>query len=210
MVRHNNVIPDEHFRKKWDRRVKTWFHQPIQKKIRREKRRLKAAKIAPRPASGLLKPLVHGQTQKYNSKLKLGRGFTLEELKEAKINRNYAKTIGIAVDHRRTNKSTESLNLNVARLQEYISRLLVFPRGSKVKNGDCTFEEAKAARQLKGAIIAAPALSPAVTKVTLTEELTAFKAYSTLRAARNDAKLVGIRKKKASEKKDEAPAKSDD
>jgi hypothetical protein len=35
--------------------------------------------------------------------------------------------------------------------------------------------------------------------------MTEFKGYSTLRAARNDAKLVGIRAKKAKETKD-APA----
>jgi large subunit ribosomal protein L13e len=78
------VIPGEHFHKKWARRVKTWLHQPIQKKIRRDKRKERAAKLAPRPASGVLRPLVHAPTQKYNSKIRLGRGFTLEELKVLK------------------------------------------------------------------------------------------------------------------------------
>lgn len=32
---------------------------------------------------------------------KLGRGFSLLELKEAGLNAKFAKTIGIAVDHRR-------------------------------------------------------------------------------------------------------------
>ena len=42
--------------------------------------------------------------------------------------------------------------------------------------------------------------------------MTAFKAYGSLRAARNDAKLVGIRLKKSKEGKDDAPtnAKSDE
>ena len=35
----------------------------------------------PRPAAGVLKPVVRGQTVKYNLKQRLGRGFTLEELK---------------------------------------------------------------------------------------------------------------------------------
>lgn len=35
----------------------------------------------PRPAAGVLKPVVRGQTVKYNMKQRLGRGFTLEELK---------------------------------------------------------------------------------------------------------------------------------
>jgi hypothetical protein len=58
------VIPNQHFHKKWARRVKTWLDQPIQKKIRRERRKAKAAKLAPRPAAGPLKPLVHCPTQK--------------------------------------------------------------------------------------------------------------------------------------------------
>ena len=64
MVRHNNVIPGQHFHKNWARRVKTWLHQPAQKKIRRDKRKERAAAIAPRPASGPIRPLVHCPTQK--------------------------------------------------------------------------------------------------------------------------------------------------
>jgi large subunit ribosomal protein L13e len=64
MPRHNNVIANQHFHKDWQNRVKTWFQQPVQKKIRREKRKVKAAKLAPRPASGALRPLVHCPTQK--------------------------------------------------------------------------------------------------------------------------------------------------
>jgi hypothetical protein len=41
----------------------------------------KARAVFPRPAAGPLRPVVRGQTIKYNSKQKLGRGFTLEELK---------------------------------------------------------------------------------------------------------------------------------
>lgn len=58
------VIPNQHFHKKWQRRVKTWLQQPVQKKIRREARKVKAAAMAPRPASGPLRPLVHCPTQK--------------------------------------------------------------------------------------------------------------------------------------------------
>jgi len=38
-------------------------------------------KIFPRPTSGPLRPVVHGQTLKYNMKVRAGKGFTLEELK---------------------------------------------------------------------------------------------------------------------------------
>ena len=36
--------------------------------------------------------------------------------------------------------------------------------------------------------------------------MTAFKAYASLRAARSDSKLVGIRLKKSKEEKRDAPA----
>jgi hypothetical protein len=41
----------------------------------------KAKAMFPRPSAGPLRPVVRGQTIKYNSKQKLGRGFSLEELK---------------------------------------------------------------------------------------------------------------------------------
>lgn len=31
MVSHNNVIPNQHFKKKWQFYVKTWFNQPARK-----------------------------------------------------------------------------------------------------------------------------------------------------------------------------------
>jgi len=205
MVKHNNIIPNQHFHKKWARRVKTWFQQPIQKKIRREKRKVKAAAIAPRPASGPLKPLVHCPTQKYNSKVKLGRGFTLEELKEAGINRTFAQTIGISVDHRRTNKSEESLKVNVARLKEYKERLVIFPRHlKKVKGGDSDKSATSDAQQLVGELVAAPAAERAISHITITDEMKAAKGYGAIRAARNDKRLAGRRMKKAAEKKAEA------
>mmetsp|Transcript_40691 Transcript_40691/g.53380 ORF Transcript_40691/g.53380 Transcript_40691/m.53380 type:complete len:205 (+) Transcript_40691:34-648(+) len=194
MPRHNNVVANQHFHKDWQNRVKTWFQQPVQKKIRREKRKVKAAKLAPRPAAGALRPLVHCPTQKYNMKVRQGRGFTLEELKEAGINAKLAQTIGIAVDHRRTNKSVESLNLNVQRLKEYSSRLVVFPRrASRTKKGDASADDVKAATQLVGDIIATPATESPVTFAAVTEDMKAFKAYSSQRIARNEHKLIGRR-----------------
>ena len=51
------------------------------KKSRRNARELKAKKTFPRPVAGALRPIVHPPTQRYNFKTRLGRGFTLEELK---------------------------------------------------------------------------------------------------------------------------------
>jgi len=35
MVKHNNVIPNGHFKKDWQNYVRTWFNQPARKKRRR-------------------------------------------------------------------------------------------------------------------------------------------------------------------------------
>jgi large subunit ribosomal protein L13e len=37
--------------------------------------------VYPRPVAGPLRPVVHSQTQRYNTKIRAGRGFTLDELK---------------------------------------------------------------------------------------------------------------------------------
>merc|ERR1712213_131283 len=92
----------------------------------------KAKKLFPRPAAGLLRPIVHPPTQRYNMKLRLGKGFTLDELREAKIPVKTALTIGIAVDHRRRNRCAESLQANVERLKVYMSKL-DFPSQSRQK-----------------------------------------------------------------------------
>ncbi|CAO3655944.1 unnamed protein product [Mucor fragilis] len=127
VLKHNNQLPNQHFRKQWDLRVKTWFDQAGRKKSRRIARVQKAGRIAPRPIDGLLRPAVRCPTVRYNMKLRSGRGFTLEELKEAGVARKEARSIGIAVDFRRRNKSNESLELNVQRLKAYKAKLIVFP-----------------------------------------------------------------------------------
>lgn len=54
----------------------------------------------------------------------------------AGVSKHEAKSVGISVDHRRTNKSEESLKANVDRLKEYKSKLVVFPkRGAHVEGG---------------------------------------------------------------------------
>ncbi len=79
-MRHNNVLPNAHLHKDWQRRVKTWFNQAGKKESRRIARAKKAALIAPRPLDGPLRPAVRCPTVKYNIKLRAGRGFTLDEL----------------------------------------------------------------------------------------------------------------------------------
>lgn len=53
-VKHNNVLPNQHFRKSsWDERVKTWLDQPKRKERRRRARAAKAAAVAPAPLDKL-------------------------------------------------------------------------------------------------------------------------------------------------------------
>lgn len=55
----------------------------------------------------------------------------------AGIHKKVARTLGISVDPRRRNKSTESLQANVQRLKEYRSKLILFPRRPAApKKGD--------------------------------------------------------------------------
>lgn len=156
----NNMIPNGHFHKDWQRYIKTWFNQPARKYRRHQNRIKKAKQLAPKPAAGPLRPVVHCPTLRYHTKVRAGRGFTLQELKVsfvsitlclcvlmceiiqgAGLNKHYARTIGIAVDSRRRNKSVESLQVNIERLKEYRSKLILFPlksKTNKVKKGEAT------------------------------------------------------------------------
>ena len=79
--RRNGVIPNAHFKKHWERYVRTWYDQPGKKQRRRKLRQAKALAVAPRPAAGRLRPIVRCPTFKYNTKVRSGKGFSLDELK---------------------------------------------------------------------------------------------------------------------------------
>ncbi len=79
-MKHNNVVPNAHFKKDWQRFVRVWLNQPAKKAARRAARTSRAVRIAPRPLDKL-RPVVRGQSVKYNTKVRAGRGFTLDELK---------------------------------------------------------------------------------------------------------------------------------
>ncbi|KAL1988526.1 hypothetical protein VTN96DRAFT_8921 [Rasamsonia emersonii] len=222
-IKHNNAIPNNHFHKHWQRRVRVHFDQPGRKHRRRQARLEKAAAVAPRPVDKL-RPIVRCPTIKYNRKVRAGRGFTLQELKEAGIPRKLAPTIGIAVDHRRKNVSQESLAANVARLKEYKARLILFPRKSgQFKKLDSSPEEVKAAKEafaaegkVEGYATRVQATLP-IKNITREEAITEIKrdempegekaAYRRLREARSEARLVGVREKRAKAKAEEESAK---
>ena len=200
-MKHNNVIPNIHFRKKWSERVKTWFNQPGKKVRRRTNRAAKAARIFPRPVAGALRPVVRGMSIRYNTRSRLGRGFSLVELKEAGINKQVAPTIGISVDHRRRNRSEESVQANVQRLKEYHARLVVFPRkAGKPKKGDASAEDLKNASQFTGKLLPLQRPKVEVSYRAITPEERKTRAFRTLVKARHDARIVGIKKKKETER----------
>merc|ERR1711890_72669 len=110
--------------------------------------------------------------------------FALVLLKAAGIGKKEAKTMGIAVDHRRVNKSVESLQENTQRLKEYKSKLILFPLNSKKpRKGEATADEISKATQLAGKVMP---LKPVVKRqkaMVITEDMKNFKAFNTIRQA---------------------------
>lgn len=197
-MKHNNQIPNNHFRKQWQRRVMTWFDQAGQKKARRTTRALKAARVAPRPVD-TLRPAVRCQTVKYNTKLRSGRGFTAQELKAAGMTRQEAMRVGISVDHRRRNRCQESLELNKARLEAYKSKLILLP-----KKGSVAAIPAERVASVAAAFPVVKNVASVEAARAVTAEEAEFSAYKTVRAARSTARYAGIRAKRAAIKAEEA------
>jgi len=203
--RHNNVLHGNHFRKDWQRRVRTWFNQPGRKLRRRNARKTKAAVLGVRPLASL-RPAVRAQTVRYNMKLREGRGFTLAELKEAGVGRKEARGVGIIVDHRRRNLSEEGKALNVQRLKAYKEKLIVFPKNAKKpKKGDSTGDDLTAPTTRANVPLPDPYEHEGPRSIT--EEEREFEAYKSLREARALYRHEGKRKANAAKKEEEEAAK---
>ncbi|KAJ6439757.1 60S ribosomal protein L13 [Purpureocillium lavendulum] len=200
-IKHNQKLVNNHFRKDWQRRVRTHFDQPGKKVSRRTARQVKAAALAPRPVDKL-RPIVRCPTIKHNRKVRSGRGFTFVELKEAGIARPLARTIGISVDHRRQNLSEESLAINVARLKAYKERLILLPRRS---NAPRRVEKATSV----SAILPIAPTDLAVKEIKKSEMPAPIEggAYRKLRVARSNARYQGAREKRARDKAEAETAK---
>ena len=138
-------------------------------------------------------------------------------LKEAGISRKFAPTIGISVDPRRANLSEESLAANVARLKAYRERLILFPRKSgQFKKTDSSKEEVAAYAQgekerANKTHNILPILNPGKEEAIDEVERDNMpegteNAYRVLRDARSEARLVGVREKRAKAKAEEAAA----
>ena len=133
---------------------------------------------------------------RYHTKVRTGRGFSLEELRVAGIHKKMARTIGISVDPRRRNKSTESLQANVQRLKEYRSKLILFPRKpSAPKKGDSSAEELK----LTGPVMPIRNVYKKEKARVITEEEKNFKAFASLRLASASAWLFSIQARSVKE-----------
>lgn len=171
------------------------------KKLRAQKREAKAAAVSPRPLDKL-RPVVLGMTRKYSSKVRIGRGFTLAELKEAGLTAAFAQTVGIAVDHRRHNKNAETMGANIARLNEYKKKLILFPaKEGKFKKGlipDSTADKLGGVEQNKTpSIFGLPPVDKTSAPEPLTKEMLAAKVYQKLRIERTNKRYNGARLLKA-------------
>merc|ERR1719183_1536447 len=201
MVSHNNTLQSSHLRKHWMRRVKCFFNAPAHKKIRREKRAKKAAAMGPRPISKL-RPVVFGNTRKYGSKTKYGRGFSLAELTEAKLSQAFARSVGIAVDHRRHNRNAETMATNVDRLTAYKSKMILFPvRADKPKKGEIADSSAdqlkKASQDGSHHCLPMPKANKRCKPEELTQNMKDAKVYQKLRQERINKRYNGKREKAA-------------
>merc|ERR1711959_168883 len=199
MVSHNNTLQSSHLRKHWMRRVKCFFNAPAHKKIRREKRSKKAAALGVRPINKL-RPLVFGNTRKYGSKTKFGRGFSLAELAEAKLSQAFARSVGIAVDHRRHNRNAETMAQNVERLTNYKSKMILFPvRADHPKKGeiaDSSAEQLKSASQnTTHSVVELKRSTPRCKPEKLTQEMKDARVYQKLRQERINKRYNGKREK---------------
>jgi len=204
-MKHNNIIPNAHFHKDWQRYVRVRLNQPAKKTARRAARTAKAKQIAPRPLDKL-RPIVRGQTNKYNMKVRGGSGFTFDELKAAGIKRREAPTLGITIDHRRKNRSEEAFQQNVARLKQYRGKLIVFPRNpssKRPKKGDSSKEEVKkAAQNLTDGVLAIKVTAPRIKARKISEQERNISVVSVLHKQQQEAKLWGRRAKRAHDKKE--------
>ena len=110
----------------------------------------------------------------------------------------------------------ESLAVNVDRLKTYRARLILFPRKSgQHKKSDGSKQEVEAAMKGEGMAHKTHHIMP-VMNVAMEKAIGEVKrdkmpkgtenAYRTLREARSEARLVGLREKRAKAKADEAAA----
>jgi large subunit ribosomal protein L13e len=196
-------------RKNIHRFITTWFDQAGRKTRRQRIRKEKAAAVFPRPTDKL-RPVVRCQTQRYNIKVKEGKGFTKEELKSVGLNANFARSIGISVDAKRRNKCQESLEANKKRLSAYLSKLVLFPKNENAPKTSAKPVADASKEVLNGFAPSQVNLDTAIPvtqdkkreKVVLKKDIKQIEAYKKIRLEKTNKKWAGIREKKAKESAD--------
>ena len=186
MVCKNNRVPNDHLRKDWYHRVKTYFDDPARAQRRRNARNERAKRIAPRPVEGPLRPIVHCPTVRYNTKVRLGRGFTRAEILKAGFDPARAPILGIAVDKRRAHTKDALVQQNIERLAAYKARLVIVKKGQKLQRGDAgnLFELPKADNEVKFRVIKAEESKKDLFK----EKTEKYKAYRKQLKEKKEAK----------------------
>lgn len=118
----------------------------------------------------------------------------------------FARSIGIAVDHRR-HGSNQLEERNIERLQRFKSNLVLFPRvAGQPKKGiinDSTTGLEGNTQNTTGGVYALPRVTRRAGIATLTKEMKAEKTYLRLRSARVNRKYDGKRKRAAALKEAE-------
>jgi len=217
MVKGNDAIPKVHQRKHFHPsssqkgNIKVFLAQPKRAQTRRRLRIQKAKRVFPRPLKSL-RPTVACPTVRYNFRKRLGRGFSIDEIKAAGITPRYAATIGVRVDTRRKNISEESLNTNSQRLKTYLSKLVLFPLSKKkVAAGEASKEEQKKGVQDRsrfGRTVAHPsaarAAKPTARKISKAD--TEKSAFKFLKKNMSAARFLGERLARAKKREDAAKA----
>ncbi|KAF0974014.1 hypothetical protein FDP41_006945 [Naegleria fowleri] len=206
MVSHNNAVPQSKWKKQWTNRTKLFFDQPAKAKKRQELRIKKAKNVFPRPTE-LLRPVVRLSGRRYNRRVVLGRGFSVEELKQAGIPLQFAKTVGIAIDTRRRDLSEERLQANVQRLQEYKQRIVLFPRqkGTLKKGPIADSETTKVESQVKGTVLPIKKEVAAVETREITKQEKESSAVRAIVKARKSIKQYSYLQKKKNKVTTQAP-----
>lgn len=108
-----------------------------------------------------------------------------------------AKSIGIAVDYRRANKSSESINVNAQRLKFYKANLVVYPRKSKAVAAHRK-EEPKLPAPVQRTEPVAFKTAPKRDRPTkITAEMKAVSGFKTFRSERMKIRKLGLAASKA-------------
>ena len=113
----------------------------------------------------------------------------------------FCKSIGISVDHRRKNRSVESLEMNKNRLLAYVNNLALFPRKAAHPKKGLVNDSVKdvCANAVQHVQLALPVLNLREKSVLLTKEMKANKVYNKQCLEEMNKKWRGLREKKIRE-----------